>query len=1130
MPEPRSLDDLVNRWQQQLRQGQTLSLEALCADCPDQLEALKRHLVEVASMQAFLQLSQQTADRGPEPSAADTTLGHAGTAPEPRAGVDGPRLVAGYEILAELGRGGMGVVYQARDQRLGRLVALKMIKDGADADLRRFRTEAEALARLQHPNIVQVFEVGEHDGQPYFSLEYCAGGSLDRKLNGTPLPAAEAARLTETLARAVQAAHERQVLHRDLKPGNVLLAADGTPKVTDFGLAKKLDQESGQTHSGAVMGTPSYMAPEQARGEVSRLGPAADVYALGAILYECLTGRPPFRAASVLDTLAQVLHEEPVPPRRLQPKVPRDLETICLKCLHKEPARRYATAADLAEDLRRFLAGEPIAARPVSGAERLARWGRRNPALAAVSALAALLLFTVALVATVGYARTSAALGQADVERVEALRQRDTANAHLYRSLVGEARALRLARTEGYRKDVWRLLQQALALDTPDRDRASLRREAVTCLGDWVGLEPRSWKDFSQKDEVRTIAAAPDSNQLVIGCQDGTIQFRDAATGARTALLHGHRAAVVSLAFPPDGKPLISRDSAGTIKVWQRAADGPWSCARTFKTDSPAYTLSHASLPLLVAPDGRFVLNFNRKADKVQVWDLVSGEEVAGFACPADESFVSAALSPDGTLLATGLGRRAETHHLLIWDFPTRTIRHTVQLPAGPAYYFAHFSPDGKSLICNSGDQGFVVVDTREFRQQAFVRSDGAQFACFSPDSRTVAYNTFTNVLALWRISAPGTAAVRLADNLGTGRGLAFSADGMRLFSAGPQMIRVREVGGTSEKQVLAGHDNGVTRVAFHPGGRLLASASHDQTVTLWNTVTGRARGALPAFGTSVSTLTFSPDGGVLATGDFDGRLRFWAVDTLREITALKPALGALYEVRFSPDGAYVAACGNGLGVWRICKEGPAAHAPLGKLEPLGTVPGLDSLYLLFNPDNQRVAWPGLDSLYLVFSPDSQRIAWVDRYRTVRILDLATRRDTLLKGASLLNGWHNLAFHPDGHHLGFVSSGRVAEFWDLRTRASAFALGEANEFAGHHIALSPDGRLFAGNPRSAAATIWDTVSKQRLLDLPEERAAVWCLAWSPDATRLAVGLAEGGLAVWNLAEVRQQLGSGGLDW
>ena len=258
-----------------------------------------------------------------------------------------PETVAGYEILGVLGRGGMGVVYKARQVKLGRLVALKMILAGAPCrqqDRDRFRTEAEAIARLQHPNIVQVHEVGEHDGKPFFSLEFCSGGSLDRKLNGTPLPAQEAARLLETLARAMQAAHDQSVIHRDLKPANVLLAADGTPKITDFGLAKKLD-DVGQTAIGAIMGTPSYMAPEQASGKSKEIGPAADVYALGAILYECLTGRPPFKAATPLDTILQVVSDEPVPPSQLQPKTPRDLETICLKCLHKEAGKRYASAA-----------------------------------------------------------------------------------------------------------------------------------------------------------------------------------------------------------------------------------------------------------------------------------------------------------------------------------------------------------------------------------------------------------------------------------------------------------------------------------------------------------------------------------------------------------------------------------------------------------------------------------------------------------------------------------------------------------------------------------------------------------------------------------------------------------------
>jgi serine/threonine protein kinase len=258
-------------------------------------------------------------------------------------------VVPGYQILGVLGRGGMGVVYKARQLSPPRTVALKMIRDGGHAGteaLARFRTEAEAAARLQHPNIVQIYEVGEHNGQPFFSLEFCPWGSLDKKLAGTPVPPPEAVNLVQKLARAMQAAHEARVIHRDLKPANVLLAADETPKITDFGLARKLD-EAGQTQTGDKLGTPSYMAPEQAAGN-KEVGTAADVYALGAILYECLTGRPPFRAATPEATRAQVQEQEPVPPRRLNRQAPRDLETVCLKCLEKEPGRRYASALALA--------------------------------------------------------------------------------------------------------------------------------------------------------------------------------------------------------------------------------------------------------------------------------------------------------------------------------------------------------------------------------------------------------------------------------------------------------------------------------------------------------------------------------------------------------------------------------------------------------------------------------------------------------------------------------------------------------------------------------------------------------------------------------------------------------------
>jgi serine/threonine-protein kinase len=312
------------------------------------------------------------------------------------------RTVAGYEILGEVGRGGMGVVYKARQIGLNRLVALKMILAAAHTDAQqraRFQTEAEAVARLQHPNIVQIYEVGEQDGLPYFSLEYVDGGSLDKRFAGNPQAPRQAAQLIETLARAIHFAHQQGIVHRDLKPANILITPEGIPKISDFGLAKRLGGgDSSQTKTGSILGTPSYMAPEQARGDVRTVGPLSDLYALGAILYELLTGRPPFQGSNVMDTMTRVMRDEPVPPTRLHPKTPLDLETICLKCLQKEPDKRYSDCFELAEDLDRFLTDEPILARPIGNVERLWRWCRRNPTLAAASAA----IFSLLLIVSVG--------------------------------------------------------------------------------------------------------------------------------------------------------------------------------------------------------------------------------------------------------------------------------------------------------------------------------------------------------------------------------------------------------------------------------------------------------------------------------------------------------------------------------------------------------------------------------------------------------------------------------------------------------------------------------------------------------------------------------------------------------
>jgi len=360
--------------------------EEVCADCPELLPQVRTYWRQIRWLDSELNaLFPESGDR-PRPPQTD----------EPEL----PRIV-GYEVESILGRGGMGIVFRARHLRLNRPVALKMILAGpyADPDERkRFVQEAEAVASLRHPNVVQVYDAGEIDGRPYYTMELVDCGRLSEKVNGVPQPAREAAALVVAIAQAVHVAHQSGIVHRDLKPSNILLCSDGTPKVTDFGLALRLERGGGLTLSGTPVGTPSYMSPCQARGDKSAMGPATDVWALGAILYELLTGRPPFCAESATATLQQVVADDPVPPARLNSRVPRDMQTICLKCLQKEPQKRYASAQALAEDLHRFEQGEPIMARPVGLVERAALWLRRRPA--AATGLAAALVLAVTFAAT----------------------------------------------------------------------------------------------------------------------------------------------------------------------------------------------------------------------------------------------------------------------------------------------------------------------------------------------------------------------------------------------------------------------------------------------------------------------------------------------------------------------------------------------------------------------------------------------------------------------------------------------------------------------------------------------------------------------------------------------------------
>jgi serine/threonine protein kinase/tetratricopeptide (TPR) repeat protein len=518
MPEPSRVQELLEAALDADR-----TPEDVCADTPELLPAVRQRWERCRRLRA--QLDGLFPPSGSSIAAAAPMRGRSSELPQ----------VPGYAVEAILGRGGMGVVFRARHLQLNRTVAIKMPLSGAylsRSEHVRFMREARAIAGLRHPHMVQIHDVGEFDGRPFYTMEYVEGGNLAERLAGAPQPAAQAANLVATLAAAVESAHQGGIIHRDLKPGNVLLTAEGAPKISDFGLARRVEDVDALTLTGARLGTPSYMAPEQLGGRPAATGPATDIYALGAILYEMLTGRPPFRGESTTETERQLLAHDPVPPSRLNPRIPRDLETICLKCLQKVPARRYATAAALADDLGRFRRGEPIEARPIGTLERSAKWVRRHPSQVAVAA--GILTAAIALGGSgLWLISQRAAVAQAaDNDLREAARlQRH--------SSWGEAMAaLDRART---RLENHRFPDLRGRLDQGDRDQQLASRLDAICLGRVVAAKdhPASPLNNAQAD------AAYDATFRAAGL--GTVGADPARVAARVAASNAREALVVAL-------------------------------------------------------------------------------------------------------------------------------------------------------------------------------------------------------------------------------------------------------------------------------------------------------------------------------------------------------------------------------------------------------------------------------------------------------------------------------------------------------------------------------------------------------------------------------------------------------